>query len=200
MKTYLKYSLNQNYKEMIISDLIKLPFSLQKKIGAYTNLNKQRQRIDGLLLLQEAILDFELDPSIYNLNTIKYTENGKPFFDDKVAFSLAYTDNCSVIVFNKFSVIGVDIEKLKSIEITDYKDYFTTKEWLTIVDATNTELQFYFLWTRKEALAKAIGLGMFIAFNELEVLNNVIALEKKWSIQTEVLDGDYILSVVQELN
>lgn len=199
MKKYLKYNLNNHNATFIANRIVKLPSSLQKKINIYTSLNKQQQRIDGLELLQEAILDFELDTSIYNLNTIQYSEKGKPFFDDKVAFSVAYTDSCSVLVFSKAIKVGVDIEKRKPINVLDYKDCFTPKEWETILSTKDKELQFYKLWTRKEAVAKAIGLGMFMVFNELEVLNDVVVLEQKWAIETEVLSDDYILSAVEAI-
>ena len=200
MKKYHKYNLNQNDEEITAFQLAKLPIYLQKKIDSYSSLNKKQQRIDGLSLLEKAIIDFELDPLIYNLNQLKYTEKGKPFFDDKVSFSLGYTDGCTVLVLSKESKVGVDIEKIKPIVIKDYKDYFSAKEWEAILNAADQELQFYRLWTRKEALAKAIGLGMFMGFEELAVLkNNLIFLGQKWVIETEVLDGDYVLSVVKTI-
>ena len=199
MKIFHKNKLNRHDEEITAKQLAKLPILLQKKIGGYRSLKKQQQRIDGLLLLEEAILYFELDTVVYNLNTLQYTENGKPFFDDIISFSLAYSDGCSVLVFSKNSCVGIDIEKIKPIAINDYKPYFTVKEWGIIATAANQHLQFYTLWTRKEAVAKAIGSGIFMVFEELEVLHDVVVLEQKWAITTEILDGDYVLSVVEEI-
>ncbi|MBC7525486.1 MAG: 4'-phosphopantetheinyl transferase superfamily protein [Flavobacterium sp.] len=198
-KIYLKYNLNQVEVALIANEIASLPESFQEKIGNYTSLIKKQQRLNGLKLLQDAIFDLKLDTAVYNLNNIQYTPKGKPYFTRERDFSVAYTDGCTVLVFSDKGSIGVDIEKVKSIDLIHYKNYFTTREWEIINTAPTIELEFYKLWTRKEALVKAMGVGFFMELNTLDVLDDAVVLDKKWAIQTELINQDYVISIVQEV-
>ena len=53
--------------------------------------------------------------------------------------------------------IGIDIEQHDTIELHQFISYFTPKEWLDINSAENTLQRFYWYWTRKESIIKALG-------------------------------------------
>ena len=103
---------------------------------------------------------------------------GKPSLAEKykrLNFNLSHSSECSVLAFSPNSEIGIDIEKIDPEFEFDLiaKAHFSEAE-NRFIDAGQHESskRFYTLWTRKEALLKAIGTG--IGENlDVEVFRNV---------------------------
>ena len=170
-----------------------LPQFLQNKISSYANSEKKQQRIEGLMLLTTALKNNQIEEN--SIQSIYYNDYGKPFISDVFDFSISYSNTTTVLGFIKKGRIGVDIEHIKPIDCSVYKEYFTTKEWSFLTKNLFSPTTFFQLWTRKEALVKAIGKGAFLDFNAIEVLENSIILEdKKMYVTTEFFEG-YCLSV-----
>jgi 4'-phosphopantetheinyl transferase len=121
---------------------------------------------------------------------ISETETGKPFipgFD--LTFSLSRTKNMFAFVIGKNDqILGIDIEQIKP-EI-DYKNislnYFSIEEQLSILSFKNIADQkrtFFEIWTRKEALLKALGAG---------INNNLV--------KVHVLEGENVLDLLGKQN
>ena len=53
--------------------------------------------------------------------------------------------------------IGIDIEKIKPVEFTNFNHVFTEREWKFIHENENSTRAFYKLWVRKESFIKSIG-------------------------------------------
>ena len=81
----------------------------------------------------------------------------------KIHFNLSHSSECSVLAFSIKSEIGVDIEKIDPGFDFDLiaKAHFSETE-NSFIDAERDESRkrFYTVWTRKEALLKAIGTGI----------------------------------------
>ncbi|HBH83008.1 MAG: hypothetical protein A2X04_06115 [Bacteroidetes bacterium GWF2_41_9] len=113
-------------------------------------------------------------------------ETGKPFIQgvDR-SFSLSRTKNLfAFVIGNGNQYMGIDIEQIKP-EI-DFKNisrnYFSVNEQQLILSFNNISDQkrtFFEIWTRKEALLKAIGIGIS---NDL--------------VKVQVLDGENVLDLV----
>lgn len=108
------------------------------------------------------------------------SEYGKPFIRGiDLPFSLSRTGNQFAFVFgNSRQCLGIDIEQIKP-EI-DFKsisrNYFCVSEQQLILSSTEPADQkrtFFELWTRKEALLKAIGIGIGIELSRVPVLEGV---------------------------
>jgi len=91
---------------------------------------------------------------------------GKPSLAEKykkINFNLSHSSECSVLVFSLKSEIGIDIEKIDPGFDFDLiaKSHFSEAE-NSFIDAERDESckRFYTVWTRKEALLKAIGTGI----------------------------------------
>lgn len=102
---------------------------------------------------------------------------GKLYIEDNpIYFNLAHSGNYLVIALNKTNEIGIDIEQPKE-RIPDLVNiatrYFTKEEGAKIqaaAPARQVEI-FYEIWTKKEAVLKAIGTGIsggLDTFNALE--------------------------------
>ena len=101
-----------------------------------------------------------------NARDIKFSRgiNGKPFINNTLFFNLSYRDTFFLLGISNCSKMGVDIEKIKSIEDIPLfcENYFALKE-REIITAENNKLNqlslLFTLWTMKESVIKALGSG-----------------------------------------
>ena len=99
-----------------------------------------------------------------------YGIHGKPVVDGErggLEFSLSHSGDLGMVGVARGACIGVDIEAVRpfdeAMEIAKVR--FTEAEWAGI-DSSNA---FFALWTRKEAVAKCMGLGLSLPFDVFEV-------------------------------
>ncbi len=143
---------------------------------------------------------------------IDYEENKKPFLRDSsgfnLSFNLSHSENYILIAVGK-DEIGVDIEKMKN--LFEYQSLidaiFTKEEKNFITKAPEPVKAFYLLWTRKEALLKATGMGIVNDLNCIACLNGenkvdsaVIVSKKEWLIKSFQISNNYIASVAYLLD
>ena len=103
---------------------------------------------------------------------------GKPrlaeqFADAGLSFNVSHTANVVAFAFAWDREIGIDIEELRSLPnaASIAARFFTTEERAAF-DAIAPEdrtVGFFRCWTRKEAIAKAIGTGLSAALREVDV-------------------------------
>lgn len=95
---------------------------------------------------------------------------GKPFIEKnqnpkEIFFNLSHTSKLIAIGISKNQQIGIDVEFSKN-KVSDEENlmsYISTREEFllyTSLSASSRQNLFYKLWTRKEALLKACGLGL----------------------------------------
>lgn len=113
----------------------------------------------------------------------KYTHLGKPFIDPsqlqplsagkQLDFNLSHSSDLAVIALAWNSSIGIDTERTnRQINIHEIAPtVFTANEHEQLnEEAIASQHQYFFdLWSRKEAYAKALGMGLHLPFRELEV-------------------------------
>ena len=103
-----------------------------------------------------------------NLHT---NEHGKPFLPNQsVHFNISHTENLWVMAVHPNAPIGIDIERHKPRKNMDdmMKNYFYDDEYdayMAMPTPSQKNYFFYDLWTKKEAYAKYIGLGMTYNFS-----------------------------------
>ena len=170
-----------------------LPQILQQKILAYKDKRDQQLRISGKLMLQQLMHDFNVEQG---LNDIKYDVLNKPFINKNFHFSIAHSEDFVVCVAAVKNIVGIDVEKIKLIDVLLLKDIFTKEEWLTL-EIKNYDLNyFYFLWTRKEAVLKAIGKGIYEEMGKIDVLKDEIMYEaQSYYIYDIPINNEYKVSL-----
>ena len=170
-----------------------LPKILQQKILLYKDKKEQQLRICGKLMLLQLMPDFSVTQG---LNDIKYDVFNKPFLNGNFYFSIAHSGDLVVCVAAAENSIGIDIEKIKPIDVLLLKDIFTREEWLTL-EFKNYELNyFYFLWTRKEAVLKVIGKGVFEEMGKIDVLKDEIMYQgQSYYINDILIKNEYKIAI-----
>lgn len=116
---------------------------------------------------------------------IGVSEYGKPFIPGiDLPFSLSRTKNLFAFVVGQSNqFLGIDIEQIKpEIDFLNIsRNYFSIKEQQLILSFKNIADQkrtFFQIWTRKEALLKAIGVGINSNLSKIEVLEggNILSI------------------------
>lgn len=162
----------------------------------------EKDRLCSLLagvLLRHGMEEEGLD---YDALEFGITKDGKPILvsHPHIYFSLSHSGNRAVCLISD-KQIGVDIE-YKSRRLfaggqekplfAVAKQSFTKKEYDVFRSLSGTDQQEYFLqiWTRKEAVSKAIGKGLAMDFSKID--------EAEERFMSFWVDEEYFLSIYKE--
>ena len=147
-----------------------LPEKMQKDLLIKKIPRNRQQSITGKLLLIAMLDKFGLSEK-FSLGDLLYNQYRRPYFDAAFGFdfSLAHSGNMIICCGTDKGKAGIDIEYMKKIEVTDYTAYFTPYECDDINNNTNPADRFYYYWTRKEAVLKAMGTGMHTDLDTIDV-------------------------------
>lgn len=104
----------------------------------------------------------------------EYTKFGKPYLSNSnIHFNLSHSGQYILYAITENADIGVDIEECKdNIEFLSIAKEFLSKveyKKFLMVRPEERRLAFYRAWTRKEAVLKAMGKGLYFPANQLEV-------------------------------
>jgi len=128
-----------------------------------------------------------------------YNEHRKPAISHPTLhFNLAHSNDIAVVALTQQFDIGVDIEKLQD----DYKEnlakrFFNAKEYAALMNLPAQERisGFFRLWSRKEALIKAIGKGLNIPLSSFAVSlqdRETISFDNiSWTLLSITIDPQY---------
>lgn len=174
-----------------------LAFEELKDFECLNSERKKNEFLASRFLVKNLLSEFTSIPSL-----IKKRDNNSPYFmderlKDKLSLSYSHSRNyCSVVISDRGKV-GIDVE-----EINRFRGHKAHKKWLTpkeinhIEDSAQDDKSLCVLWTKKEALCKASGLGYGFEFKKHEVLN-----KKKYHIDgvhyhlKTTAKSDYICTV-----
>lgn len=174
--------------------LSKIPAVFQNEISRFRNLEDRLHRVFGKLLLVKGLEILGI--SGYTLDQLNFTNLKRPYFDESIDFNISHSGKCVVCAISTSAKIGVDIEEIKDIPLTDFTDQFSAGEMKNIVNAENSLRSFYGLWTKKEAFLKAIGKGLYVPLNKVQVIDNKIKWKKSdWFLTELILNKDYCAHV-----
>ena len=149
-----------------------------------------------------------LDPSSI---TFSYASYGKPFINgNALNFNLSHSASHAAFVFSLKTAVGIDIETPRplSFESSIVANYFSPAEREYITQAGD-QRAFFRCWTRKEALLKALGIGIGSGLHRLKqisCLNEVVEIEtsegngiwKNWRVETLDVTSQYAWGLAYE--
>lgn len=127
---------------------------------------------------------------------IRKNNFGKPYWDTINAIHFNTSDTTDAIMLGVSSAqIGVDIEFNKM--SFDYKDvvadYFNEQEVKIINESLNPGQTFYQLWVRKEALTKAIGMGLDVLAIDETGWDIQLYQDDSYSLAFAIPEGNYAI-------
>jgi 4'-phosphopantetheinyl transferase len=164
-----------------------LPKNIQQKISNFRRWQDQHAALFSKLLLQHA-----LSQAGYNsdcLNQLKYELYNRPFIDNKIDFNISHAGEYVVCAISDQGQLGIDIELIKPINISDFNQYMETEQL--------SYKEFYEIWTIKEAVIKADGRGLSIPLLDIKLQTNKAYLyETQWFISKIDININYVCHIV----
>ena len=193
MIIYRSHTKSLIQQKALQSLLQRLPASLHPKALRYQSEISAYNYVIGRLLLQRALHDLGLDN---DLEKIEFQENGKPIISG-THFNISHSDHQVICGFSKEGQIGVDLEKINQIDFDDFTSMFSLQEWAAINSADDPLRTFYWFWTRKESIIKALGLTLnYLHQIELDVSADHFVMDgQRWFLQDVDFGADYLGSV-----
>lgn len=173
--------------------MTEIPKEEQQYVRRYKN---KEDRIRGLvarLLLKEAIEEH----GGQELIEIKRRHGNKPYVEDWLPFSISHSGDYVVLAYSDTLIdLGVDIEEIKEIQINEIVDFFHSEERNHLNQSVKSKVSFYEIWTRKEAVLKAAGVGIVEGLDTFSCLKSPIVFkDKKYSAIALNINPDYAASV-----
>lgn len=168
----------------------------------YTVDFKKREFLTGRLLMKVTLADrLNLAPSQIRLT---YNAYGKPQFPN-IHFNLSHSAEWITMVVSRHHRVGIDIEHSTNDCLDIMSKVFTLEEKRFVnmqVSKVDRIVAFFLIWTRKEAVMKAIGKGFSIDPKTVSVPTVWgDSLLQNWNLNVysfSVNECDYIISVAEE--
>jgi 4'-phosphopantetheinyl transferase len=124
---------------------------------------------------------------------ITIDRNNKPWLEgNALLFNIAHTREAFVFAISDSVRVGIDIEKVdRNIDFRSIiRNFFSAGEIKFIIeDPDYSRDRFFLLWTRKEALLKALGTGIIEKLPDVEVFRKVNILDRR--LFNNVIDPDF---------
>ena len=133
-----------------------LPASIQDKVEAEERWEEKYGVLARKLILLYGMIDHGIDVNEI-FDHIQRMPSGKPYIVDTPNFSIANDGAAVVCAMSYNSILGIDIERTKPVNLNDFRDDMTYMEWREIYSDMIPLRRFYEFWTIKESVMKAEG-------------------------------------------
>lgn len=185
-----QYPLNTEFKEAFNL----LSIDEQKRANRFYFKKHQRRFIIAHAMLRIILAHYAKIPP-ENLIFCQHS-NGKPFLKDfpQIQFNLSHTGENALVAIGKDYPLGIDLELFTHRPYEGIgKQMFSNRENNILKNSSNNikPMIFFKIWTQKEAVIKADGIGMNNHTKEFEVpifippeASEIKAYNKNWKIQS----------------
>jgi 4'-phosphopantetheinyl transferase len=137
-----------------------LPAAMHQDILKY-RLHADRVRtLAGRLLLKEAIRQAGLPQHL--METLAYTGYKRPYIKADIDFNVTHSGRCVACVAGRNMKVGIDVEEHKPIAPDDITTVLRADELQQMQQQQATPADILRFWTRKEAIVKASGEGLYM--------------------------------------
>ena len=176
--------------------LQRLPKNMHERAHRYKFEKDAFNFVVGRLLLQKGLNELGINAKIEH---IAFQESGKPFLKN-IFFNISHTENLVVCALSTKGEIGIDVEKEKQIVLEDFKPWFTIGELSDIISSDSPIRKFYWYWTRKESIIKAMGVKLSY-LHRIEIdstKNHFLENGRKWFLKDLVFDHNITGAICSE--
>lgn len=185
-------SFEYQMKQCLFEDRLSLlPLDLQERNSRYIHWQNRHAHLFGRLLLLEALKLYGIEKDSWNC--VAYDSYQRPYLTlPEYDFNISHSGNFVVCAIGKNIRLGIDIEKNKKIDFSNFKSIMTPEQWDEINHAEYPLKEFYKYWTIKESVIKADGRGFFIPFDKLELKNDIVQYDDRlWFVQVLAFNSKY---------
>lgn len=171
-----------------------LPLPMQEKVLRFRRWEDAHASLLGRYLLAHGLKEHGHPEALHEL---QYTSFGRPFLGGGLDFNISHSGHVVVCIICPDARVGIDVERVRPLELTDFTNQFSEREWAAIHGADDPVSTFYTYWTRKEAILKADGSGLQVPLTRLEVTGTgpVFLNGEQWYLNEVKLLPDYACHV-----
>lgn len=189
-KILYAYINEQNHKAILQNFLPDFPQDFQNKILKFRRWEDAQLTLIGRLLLKLGLRSFDIE---YKEENILFSDYNKPTLkNEQVKFNISHSGTIVVCIITSLSDVGIDIEKMHTINVLDFTAQMTDFERNKIKNAADSQAAFFDFWTQKEAVIKAHGKGLSIPLNTFCVVNNRAKIDKdEFFLKRLEIDDEY---------
>ena len=144
-----------------------MPAPVRTGISRYRRWEDRQAGLFGKLLLAEGLKRCGYPGE--HLRDLVWDAWGRPFLGCGVDFNISHSAGYVVCALCPEGRVGIDIEEVRQIEVSDFKARMTPGQWEALMASENRLQAFFGLWTRKEAVIKADGRGLSIPLHDIIV-------------------------------
>lgn len=178
-----------------------LPESFQIEISRFKTFQDRKEKLISKLLLRKALIETGNDSSLLLL--IEKNTHEKPFIKNWLKYNISHSKDAILFAFGECMEIGIDIEFIESnINFNSILDYFTIQE-KELINGKGVK-SFLDIWVKKEAVLKAIGVGIVKGLNQFDCSTDVVYYNnKEWFLKKIEIDQKhlcYIATNIREPN
>ncbi|MEO5332749.1 MAG: 4'-phosphopantetheinyl transferase superfamily protein [Magnetococcus sp. YQC-5] len=159
--------------------LILLPDSLHDNILRLKRWQDRHTALLGKLLVRHGLR--EMGEAEYTLHNWHIRCHGKPAVQSSIYFNISHTHGLVVCALTRQGEIGIDLEQIRPMELTDFQNMVDPVSWQTIMTADNRDLAFFIYWTQRESIVKADSRGLSIPFQALLIDQNQATLTHEFA-------------------
>lgn len=164
-----------------------------------SHINSFYQTRDRVITFTSMLLKQYFLPIVLSLSpkemTISFNKYGKPFIlnHPNIDFNISHSGNYVVLGISYVGKIGVDIELIDNNTDIELKEVAFNSFESQYIDNI---LDFYILWTKKEAYLKCCGVGfMTDDYRNTQLTNELTQNIGKYCLNSTILDNNYVLSI-----
>jgi 4'-phosphopantetheinyl transferase len=153
--------------------LNRLPSVMHGDIIKYKDELKMKSRLLSRLMLQQATLEDGYPDALHYIKRDKWN---KPFIEQWQEFNISYANELVVMTYGGVTH-GVDAEKIQDIDFLSIVDSFHPEERAYILNSPKPLDCFFRTWVKKEAVLKAVGIGIVNGIDQFSCLTNPVLFQ-----------------------
>ena len=175
-----------------------LPVELRKKNASYLKWQDRHAHLIGKLLLLKGLKEKGYGKGI--LEEIEYGSHGRPFLREAdVDFNISHSGQFVICAIGTGMRIGVDIEEIKPIDFSYFKQVMNANQWKTINWSDDPAKMFYTYWTIKESMIKADSRGLSISLSSILVKDEKVSYDDcTWHTRALDIDANYCAHITTD--
>jgi 4'-phosphopantetheinyl transferase len=131
-----------------------------------------------------------------SMQLLKKDSFNRPYIMGNVDFNISHSGNYVICAFSNEMRVGVDIEKIVTLDINDFNYIFHPRELKEIKQSKIPLKLFFDIWVKKEAVTKADGRGLGCPLKEIDTLMNPVeCLDITWHTKLLPIHKNYVAAI-----
>jgi len=176
--------------------LNRLPPQLRAKTTTFRRRQDRINHIFGKILLMDGLEQLGWQPSLQELQVSEY---GRPYLSEQFDFNISHSANYILCAISTRGRVGVDVEKIKPIDLSDFASTMSPKQWLIINSSRYPLREFFRYWTMKESTVKADSRGLQIPLDSISIRGQIATVDEcRWHLEEVFIDKDYCAHISSE--